>query len=279
MRPTTYLVLFVSDTGDDTYWRLREAWKKQSEQRRVSREWIPGLYDGPPSRTLAWRRRRGYVSFNRSHGCRILRQYAQRHWGTSGAIQRADIILADSVYPCGNLVAAKYSLPLVVVARRLFNGYLFGYGIPNPPSYVPGQNHPSAEVTGFLQRARNILSYRERYNWAGLICPTFNEQKTKFNIAPHESIAETLSRVDLILVQLDFPIEVPRPLLPSKSWTVSYVLDWRTSHQPVKPLIRRQPLVTQRLIHLFFSHTLLRERLLHSVMTVLIPTVCAPPIE
>ena len=133
-------------------------------------------------------------------------------------LQRADIILTDSVYPCGNLVAAKYSLPLVIVARRLFTGYMFGYGIPNPPSYVPGQNHPSAEVTGFLQRARNILSYRERYNFFhGLVCPIFNEPKTKFNITPHESIAETLSRVDLILVQLDFPIEVPRPLLPSKS--------------------------------------------------------------
>ena len=133
-------------------------------------------------------------------------------------LQRAHVVVGDSVYQCSNLVAAKFSLLHVVVARRLFYAELIGYGILNPPSYVPSESHPFAEVTGLIQRAQNAFSRISSYRtFFKVMCPLYEGLKTKFNITPHESMAETLSRVDLILVQLDFPIEVPRPLLPSKS--------------------------------------------------------------
>ena len=69
----------------------------------------------------------------------------------------------------------------------------------------------------FLQRVQNTVSWISSpivFNF--LICPPYEEIRVKHNIAPNQSIRETLGRVDLIIGQVDFPIEVPRPLLPSE---------------------------------------------------------------
>ena len=134
-------------------------------------------------------------------------------------VKTADLIIGDSAYPCSALVAAKFSLPHVtIVMSTLSIPTLFAYGVHSPPSYVP---HLLSGLAGdqfsFLQRVQNTVSWISSpivFNF--LICPPYEEIRVKHNIAPNQSIRETLGRVDLIIGQVDFPIEVPRPLLPSE---------------------------------------------------------------
>ena len=134
-------------------------------------------------------------------------------------VKTADLIIGDSFYSCSALVAAKFSLPhATVVMSRLSRLSLFAYGVHNPPSYVP---HLFSGLAGdqfsFLQRVQNTFYWIiHPIMFHSLICPFFEEIKVRHNIAPNKSIKETLGRVDLIIGQVDFPIDVPRPLLPSK---------------------------------------------------------------
>ena len=135
-------------------------------------------------------------------------------------VKTADVIIGDSLYMCSALVAAKFSLPHVtLVMSNLGTPTLVAYGVHNPPSYVP---HPlfsglAGDQFSFLQRVLNTVSWiTHPMMFHFLICPPYEEIRVKHNIAPNKSIRETLGRVDLIIGQVDFPIEVPRPLLPSK---------------------------------------------------------------
>ena len=134
-------------------------------------------------------------------------------------VKTVDLIIGDSLYPCSSLVAAKFSLPHVTIAMsNLDTATLLACGVHNPPSYVP---HALSGLAGdqfsFFQRVQNTFNWIIRaMMFHFLICPIYEEIKVKHNIAPNKSISETLGRVDLIIGQVDFPIDVPRPLLPSK---------------------------------------------------------------
>ena len=134
-------------------------------------------------------------------------------------VKTADLIIGDSIYLCSSLVAAKFSLPHVTIAMsNLDTATLLACGVHNPPSYVP---HALSGLAGdqfsFFQRVQNTFNWIIRaMMFHFLICPIYEEIKVKHNIAPNKSISETLGRVDLIIGQVDFPIDVPRPLLPSK---------------------------------------------------------------
>ena len=134
-------------------------------------------------------------------------------------VKTADLIIGDSEYMCSSLVAAKFSLPHVTILMvKLSILPSIAYGVHNPPSYVP---HLHSGLAGdqftFLDRVQNTFIRMSDYViFHFLIYPRYEEIKVKYNIAPTKSIKETLGRVDLIIGQVDFPIEVPRPLLPSK---------------------------------------------------------------
>ena len=134
-------------------------------------------------------------------------------------VKTADLIIGDSIYLCSSLVAAKFSLPHVTIAMStLAAPPLIAFGVHSPPSYVP---HPLSGLIGdqfgLLQRVQNTINWFAGYiGFYFIICPFYDEIKVKHNIAPNKSIRETLGRVDLIIGQVDFPIEAPRPLLPSK---------------------------------------------------------------
>ena len=64
---------------------------------------------------------------------------------------------------------------------------------------------------------KNVLQWMLFYHFYIYdLCPSFNEIKTRHSITPDKTIQETLSRVDMIIGQMDFTLEYPRPLLPSK---------------------------------------------------------------
>ena len=133
-------------------------------------------------------------------------------------IRLADVVVGELIYLCSSLVADELSLPLVLLsAPTLTIPTTIALGLPSPPSYVRQHGVRLTHELTFVDRVKNVfqwLSMNAFYVFD--LCPTFNELKKRHNITPNKSVQETLGRVDMIISQVAFTLEQPRPLLPSK---------------------------------------------------------------
>ena len=130
----------------------------------------------------------------------------------------ADLIVGDSLYICGSLIAAKFSLPFVTVfTNSLSAPTAHAYGLPLTASYVPQFKSALSDQLSFITRIQNvyhwILNYWAYYNG---IVPYFQDLKDRYKIEPDKSLHVILNRVDLIIGQMGFFLDYPRPVLPSK---------------------------------------------------------------
>jgi len=133
-------------------------------------------------------------------------------------IEHADLVVGEMLYLCSALVADKFDLPHVIIsASTLSTPTGLPFGIPSPPSYVPQWGASLTPELRFVDRVKNLIKWILSYGFYLYdLCPMFNGLKVKHGITPSKNIHETLGRVDLILGQMDFVLEDPRPLLPSK---------------------------------------------------------------
>ncbi|XP_020612276.1 UDP-glucuronosyltransferase 2B33-like [Orbicella faveolata] len=132
-------------------------------------------------------------------------------------ISHADAVVGELIYLCSSLVADKLSLPHVLIsASTLSSPTAVALGLPSPPSYVPQWGTSLTHELKFVDRMKNVLQWMLTYYFYIYdFCPLFNEVKTRHNITPDKPIQETLGRVDMIIGQMDFTLEYPRPLLPN----------------------------------------------------------------
>ena len=132
-------------------------------------------------------------------------------------IKHADLVVGEMLYLCSALVADKFDLPHVIIsAATLSTPTGLAFGIPSPPSYVPQWGASLTHELKFVDRVKNVVQWMLWYGFFIYdLCPMFNGLKVKHGITPNKKIHETLGRVDLILGQMDFVLEDPRPLLPS----------------------------------------------------------------
>ena len=134
------------------------------------------------------------------------------------SVKRADLVVGDSLYMCGSLIADKFSLPHVVVfTNSLSTPTAHAFSLPLCPSYLPQFKSALGDNLGFVERIQNI------YHWIAIylafhvgMVPPYKELKDKYQIAPNKDLYETLGRVDLIIGQVGFFLDYPRPILPSK---------------------------------------------------------------
>lgn len=134
-------------------------------------------------------------------------------------VSGADVVVGEFIYMCSSLVADKWSLPLVVISAFSLTPapLAFAFGLPLAPSYVPQFGIHLSDEWGILERARNVLQWMFGYGlYALYLCPTYGKIKAKYNITPDKSIQESLGKVDLIIGQMEFGLEHPRPIYPSK---------------------------------------------------------------
>ena len=133
-------------------------------------------------------------------------------------VSRADLIVGELLYLCSSLIADKLSLPHVVLsAPTLSSPTAFAFRLPFSPSYVPQWNVHLSDEWSILDRVSNLLQWMSNYlAYAQDFCPPYGNLKAKYNITPDKSLEETLGRVDLIIGQMHFGLEHPRPLYPSK---------------------------------------------------------------
>ena len=132
-------------------------------------------------------------------------------------VKHADLVVGELLYLCSCLVVDQLSLPHVVIsAGTLSTPTAFAFGLPSPPSYVPSV-YPLTNELSFVDKVQNVFQWMSLYLfYINDLCPILNEVKTKHNITPNRNIQETLGRADLIIGQMPFMLEHPRPLFPSK---------------------------------------------------------------
>ena len=134
------------------------------------------------------------------------------------AIGSADLVIGDSLDMCGSLIAAQVSLPYVAVfTSSLSMPTAHAFGLPLNPAYVPQCKSALSDNLSFVERIENlyhwIVSYLAFYSG---LAPPFQELKDRYKIAPNKTLYEVFNSVDLIIAQMGFFLDYPRPVLPSK---------------------------------------------------------------
>ena len=151
----------------------------------------------------------------------ILRHYCNDVLGNTdlmATIGSADLVIGDSLDMCGSLIAAKVSLPYVTVfTNSLSMPTAHAFGLPLNPAYVPQYKSALSDNLSFVERMENlyhwIVSYLAFYSG---LAPPFQELKDRYKIAPNKTLYEVFKSVDLIIAQMGFFLDYPRPILPSK---------------------------------------------------------------
>ena len=134
------------------------------------------------------------------------------------AVRRADLVIGDSLDMCGSLIAAQVSLPYVTVfTTSLSAPTAHAFGLPLNPAYVPQFKSALSDNLSFLERIKNLYHWIFSYLvfYSGL-APPFQGLKDRYKIAPNKTLHEVFNSVELIIAQMAFFLDYPRPVLPSK---------------------------------------------------------------
>ncbi|XP_073717010.1 UDP-glucuronosyltransferase 2C1-like isoform X1 [Misgurnus anguillicaudatus] len=127
-----------------------------------------------------------------------------------------DVILSDPIYPCSDILAEKFNIPLVYtfrfsianVAERLCGQ------IPAPPSYVPGTMSKLTDKMSFTERIASLLFYLSQDAFAKIMWKTFDNYYTEYLGRP-SSYCEMMGKADIWLIRTYWDFEYPRPFLPN----------------------------------------------------------------
>nr|XP_020034380.1 UDP-glucuronosyltransferase 1-2-like isoform X4 [Castor canadensis] len=126
-----------------------------------------------------------------------------------------DVVLTDSVYPCGAVLAKYLNIPAVFFLRFMPCDLDFeGTQCPNPSSYIPRILTQNSDRMTFLQRVKNMLYLLP----IKLMC--------HFAYTPYASIASELLQKEISFVDVlshasvwmfrgDFVLDYPRPIMPN----------------------------------------------------------------
>uniref|UniRef100_H0W876 UDP-glucuronosyltransferase n=1 Tax=Cavia porcellus TaxID=10141 RepID=H0W876_CAVPO len=128
-----------------------------------------------------------------------------------------DVLLADPVAPCGELVAELLKLPFVY-SLRFSPGFQLeksAGGLPFPPSYIPVlMSRLSGEMT-FMERVKNMICmlyfdfWFETFNlknWNKLYSEVLGNPTTLY---------KQMQKSDMWLIRSYWDLELPRPTLPN----------------------------------------------------------------
>ncbi|XP_062054752.1 UDP-glucuronosyltransferase 2B4-like isoform X1 [Lepus europaeus] len=130
---------------------------------------------------------------------------------------RFDVILADALWPCGELLAELLEVPFLYT-HRVFLGYTYekySGGLLFPPSYVPVIMSQLTDKMTFMERVKNMLYVLYFDFWF----QNFNEKKwDQFYsevLGRPTKLTELMGKADMWLIRTYWDVEFPRPLLPN----------------------------------------------------------------
>nr|XP_042107410.1 UDP-glucuronosyltransferase 2B4-like isoform X3 [Ovis aries] len=130
---------------------------------------------------------------------------------------RFDVLLADAVGPCGELLTEILGIPLVY-SLRFSPGYLFekySGQLSFPPSYVPVIFSALSDHMTFMERVKNMI-YVLYFDFCfqTFDVKTWNEFYSEVLGRP-TTFLETIGKADMWLIRTYWDFEFPRPVLPN----------------------------------------------------------------
>ncbi|KAM6150247.1 UDP-glucuronosyltransferase 2B14-like [Erethizon dorsatum] len=128
-----------------------------------------------------------------------------------------NVLLADAIFPCGELVAELLKIPFVYTLR-FSPGYTYekySGGLLFPPSYVPIiMSGLSGQMT-FMERVNNMICMLYFDFWF----QTFNEKKWdqlySEVLGRPTMLSQTMAKAEMWLIRSYWDLEYPRPTLPN----------------------------------------------------------------
>ncbi|XP_029400880.1 uncharacterized protein LOC110330325 [Mus pahari] len=128
-----------------------------------------------------------------------------------------DVILADGMGPCGELLAELLNTPLVY-SLRFTPGYKYekySGGLPLPTSYVPVVLSELSDHMTFVERVKNMLQVLYFDFWF----QPFNEKSwSQFYsdvLGRPTTLTEMMGKADIWLIRTFWDLEFPHPFLPN----------------------------------------------------------------
>ncbi|XP_070251637.1 UDP-glucuronosyltransferase 2B31-like [Myotis yumanensis] len=129
---------------------------------------------------------------------------------------RFDVVLADAIGPCGELLAELLKIPFVY-SLRFSPGYnieKYSGGLPFPPSYVPVVLSELSDQMTFMERVKNMMYVLYFDFWF----QTYNRKKwDQFYsdaLGRPTTLYETMEKAEVWLIRTYWDFEFPRPVLP-----------------------------------------------------------------
>lgn len=129
---------------------------------------------------------------------------------------RFDVVLADAVGPCGELLAEMFQIPFVY-SLRFSMGFAFEKYIgelPLPPSYIPVTMSQLRDKMTFMERVKNMLYVLYFDLWFQVIDEKKWDQFYSEVLGRPTTLLETMRKADLWLIRTYWDLEYPHPLLP-----------------------------------------------------------------
>ncbi|XP_065770033.1 UDP-glucuronosyltransferase 2B4-like isoform X3 [Muntiacus reevesi] len=130
---------------------------------------------------------------------------------------RFDILIADAVGPCGELLAELLKIPFVY-SHHTSPGHIIEKNsgrLPFPPSYVPVMFSELSDHMTFMERIKNML-YTLYFD---LLFPTYHEKKwNQFYseaLGRPTTLSETMGKAEMWLIRTYWDFSFPRPQLPN----------------------------------------------------------------
>ncbi|XP_062398809.1 UDP-glucuronosyltransferase 2A1-like [Sardina pilchardus] len=127
-----------------------------------------------------------------------------------------DLVFADPIYPCSELVAEILHIPFVYSLRfSIANTMerLCGM-LPAPPSYVPGTMVKLTDKMTLLERVINVVFYLVQDTTLGLTWRRYDQYYTEI-LGNATSFCKLMGKADLWLMRTYWDFNYPHPILPN----------------------------------------------------------------
>ena len=132
------------------------------------------------------------------------------------SLKNFDLVVYEGAAICSVLVAGLLGLPHVLifpVSPNVPTASLFQ--IPLPVSYVPVHMTTFTSKMSFRQRLMNFGVYIfSQIAMHFTFAASMSHLKEKHNITPEISYLEARANYELLIIEADFALEYPQPLLP-----------------------------------------------------------------
>ncbi|KAL4687331.1 hypothetical protein H8959_019459 [Pygathrix nigripes] len=130
---------------------------------------------------------------------------------------RFDVVLADPLFPCSELLAELFNIPLVY-SLRFSPGYIFekhSVGFIFPPSYVPVAMSELSDQMTFMERVKNMI-YMLSFDFCFQMYDLKKwDQFYSEVLGRPATLTETMGKADIWLIRKSWNFQFPHPLLPN----------------------------------------------------------------